>query len=216
MLPKQGLRTPAPKYRAPSWSWASVDDPVVFAYNKMAGTSGFSFLPYIGVIDLQTTTTQPNGLGEVTSGSLTLAGGLASISCGFANRTLADGSRSRQVMIASVDGHEFANFESGAGHTETLFNLIENRKGNRVKTQVSLVQFDNFATGVDAAMDNKLLCLPILGQIFFQKWAVNGLVLVRNSDSDTYRRLGYFSAEAYDTPNLKVFQDLKWDRITIV
>jgi hypothetical protein len=213
MLPKQGLRTPAPKYRAPSWSWASVDDPVVFAYNKMAGTSGFSILPYIKVIDLQTTSTQPNGLGEVTSGSLTLAGGLAPISCGFADRALPDGSRNRRVMITSVDGHEFANFESGAGYTETLLSIFENRKGNRVKKQISLVQFDDFATGVDAATDNKLLCLPILVQIFFQKWTVDGLV---HSDSDTYRRLGYFSVEACDTPNLKVFQDLKWDRITIV
>lgn len=136
--------------------------------------------------------------------------------CGVAERKLPDGSQRRQIVITSIDGHEFANFESGAGWTETMLSLFENQEEQRVKKQLSFVQFDNFAKGVDAAASGKLLCLPILIQMFFQKWAVDGLVLVRNSDSLTYRRLGYFSVEAYDTPNLKVFQGMKRDCITIV
>lgn len=231
---------PPGPYRAPSWSWASVDGPVSFHSHPLASSSSSGFTTAITVLDIDTKTRHPNGLGEVlpnTQAALLLEAGLARVNIGLYEpqpNTVA-------VLIAAVDGKEYENYEtkpkSGQPQDLEMDRMLSVLLGGagmeqggrtRVREQLSAVVLDDMPEGLLAAGKGELWCLPIeVKDVFGSVWAVNGILLTldRKASASTsvggkgrrvYRRVGYFSANGQDSPGLELFQGLKRERVLIV
>ncbi|KAI9154857.1 hypothetical protein HJFPF1_07416 [Paramyrothecium foliicola] len=233
-------------YRAPSWSWASVDGPVLFQSNPFAGgmintTGATGFRTVIEILRLETNTRHPNGLGEIVPGSracLLLKGSLLSITIGFCTTDEAHGMGNISLMVYSVAGKEFENYttkpSSGLPQDFDLDQMISLLVGGesatsmgrtRIREQMSKVSLDDVHVGVLASGRGELWCLPILIKDFFGVWSVDGILLARSletpdgsraSSMGPYKRIGYFSVNGQDSPGLGMFQDLTQVNIMIV
>ncbi|RAL02553.1 HET domain-containing protein [Aspergillus ibericus CBS 121593] len=165
-----GVGRRPPSYRAPSWSWASVDCRV----NIPLSYSQYSrdIITYVVVVDAECTICTEDETGQVSGGTITLKGPLA-------NATLLppphDYPHYKTIMsIQSLKSLEVAGHEP----------LVQTPKETSYGRSWEVI-FD-----VRSEMCDDVYCLPIDAQHFSENtWVVIGLALSRTS-RDTYVRVG--------------------------
>lgn len=233
-----------PPYRAPSWSWASVDGPVRFLSNPFARSlspESNVFSTVIDVLDVDTRTRHLNGLGEVmprTRASLILEGGLVPVELGLRVTRANDGSVRGSMLIVSVGDEEYAHYANhpASGSEQELEmdrmltlllggSAMEVTGRTHIQEQTSVVALDDIPAAILASASGELWCLPILVKDFFGVWSVDGILLARSSDVPVpakdrglavYQRVGYFSACGQESPGLRMFQGLEREPILII
>ncbi|GAQ40529.1 HET domain-containing protein [Aspergillus tubingensis] len=162
---KPGRRPPS--YRAPSWSWASVDGAVQLCYPGTHSVQKKTAQPFALVISAKCIPCGEDETGQVASGSVTSKGPLASATLIPSVKTLPE-ETAMSVLSLETPGVE--------GQKPTI-------KYPRARCEVI---FD-----VKSEMCAEIYCLPIEARHMFRKvWELFGLALIQTK-RDTYSRVGY-------------------------
>lgn len=162
-----------PSYRAPSWSWASVDGIIYKQIGDLDRFRGEKHLTFSSVVNAECTPCGDDETGEVSYGAVTLKGPLA-IAILFPGRL--DYGIGYPKYIESLKslgvGYEVRVIEKPEGVVY----------GNRFE-----VRFD-----VEDEMCDEVYCLPVESEHFSDGcWQVAGLALLK-TDEGHYVRVGYF------------------------
>ncbi|GLB07394.1 hypothetical protein AtubIFM57258_002728 [Aspergillus tubingensis] len=156
-----------PSYRAPSWSWASVDGAVQLCYPGTHSVQKKTAQSFVLVISAKRIPCGEDETGQVASGSVTLKGPLASATLIPSVKTLPE-ETAMSVLSLETLGVE--------GQKPTV-------KYPRARCEVI---FD-----VKSEMCAEIYCLPIEARHMFRNfWELFGLALIQTK-RDTYSRIGY-------------------------
>ncbi|PYH66923.1 HET domain-containing protein [Aspergillus vadensis CBS 113365] len=156
-----------PSYRAPSWSWASVDGAVQLCYPDTHSVQKKTAQSFALVIGAECIPYGEDETGQVASGSVTLKGPLASATLIPSVMTLPE-ETAMTVLSLEAPGVK--------GQKPTV-------KYPRARCEVV---FD-----VKSEMRTEIYCLPIEARHMFSKfWELFGLALIQTK-RHTYSRVGY-------------------------
>ncbi|KAI1092939.1 hypothetical protein F5B19DRAFT_179085 [Rostrohypoxylon terebratum] len=161
-------------YRAPSWSWASIDGVIGYRSSFLYSTDGLEILSSV-IGAWVTPVNRGDDTGEVSDGMITLAGILI-----IANLGPLPESNGCITERAIIDLRDYED--------DTL--LCETKTMS--KTYWATVTFDTQDDNFD-----QIFCLPIMKKVFhcegrFSRHIIEGLVVTRVDDGN-YRRVGHFT-----------------------
>ncbi|PWY80781.1 HET-domain-containing protein [Aspergillus sclerotioniger CBS 115572] len=168
----QGSSRRPPSCRAPSWSWASVDGVVNMHARYCRDSQDSTTLLFVTVIDAECSQCTEDETGQVSGGTVTLKGPLATATLVPIHR--------RYVRLESLMAMQtLASIKVGDDEP-----VVKTPKENSYGESWEVI-FD-----VKDEMCDEIYCLPIEGQHFDEDtWVVNGLALSRTS-RDSYVRVG--------------------------
>ncbi|GKZ76427.1 hypothetical protein AnigIFM56816_006690 [Aspergillus niger] len=156
-----------PTYRAPSWSWASVDGAVKLCYPGTHSARKKTAQSFALVIGAECIPCGEDETGQVSSGTVTLKGPISSARLIPSVLTLPE---EFAMSILSIESLEVE------GHKPTV-------KYPRARCEVI---FD-----VKSGMRTEIYCLPIEARHMFREfWELFGLALIQTGRG-TYSRVGY-------------------------
>lgn len=161
-----------PSYRAPSWSWASVD-------GRLNIQQTWDFEPavwFASLVDASVTPVSDDDTAEVQGGSVVLKGSLpiAEVSRPGKEYLVRPEDRQIDVLRSSQD--------SGA-------DIVLSKEDVDKNDQFQMAWSVDFDTADDVT--ECFSCLPIRAQCSHERWWVSGLALTRKEDApDVYRRAG--------------------------
>ncbi|KAK1963293.1 heterokaryon incompatibility protein [Colletotrichum sublineola] len=183
---EQWLRKPADDYRAPSWSWASLEGCVSVPEIASMLTSGNEMEVMIDIVDVQTTPLGLDPRGMLRSGYLKLKGKLKT----------AD-----PRVDPATPGHKWF-----AKYREELAIEFLNYNGK----MVGLAFFDEEYSG---GKERSLHYLQVVRrQMEPSRW--HGLLLEPTGETNQFRRVGFCRTEEF--PSRNWFADAEEETITIV
>ncbi|KAH9242161.1 hypothetical protein K456DRAFT_1857747 [Colletotrichum gloeosporioides 23] len=183
-------------YRAPSWSWASVDNASLFTYHE-----GYSWFPkrhrvLVSVIEATTTPLTSDDTGQLQGGSLTLK-------CRLLRAILAKGPQDGQIgaeKLETIEGIRIHHQrEKWAGYL-MRFDTVEDERCSPVLFVPIQVEEDE---------ENRADESRIRGNYY-------GLVLEKSGNS--YKRIGKLRYDIYEPTLGSWFDDIDvpWGKITIL
>lgn len=185
------------RYRAPSWSWASVDNASLFTYHE-----GYSWFPkrhrvLVSVIEATTTPLTSEDTSQLQGGSLTLK-------CRLLRAILAKGPRDGQIgaeKLETIEGIRIHHQrEKWAGYYLVRFDTVEDKRCSPVLFVPIQVEEDK---------ENRADESRIRGNYY-------GLVLEKSGNS--YKRIGKLQYDIYEPTLGSWFDDIDvpWGKITIL
>lgn len=185
------------RYRAPSWSWASVDNASLFTYHE-----GYSWFPkrhrvLVSVIEATTTPLTSDDTGQLQGGSLTLK-------CRLLRANLAKGPRDGQIgaeKLETIEGIRIHHQrEKWAGYYLMRFDTVEDERCSPILFVPIQVEEDK---------ENRADESRIRGNYY-------GLVLEKSGNS--YKRIGKLRYDIYEPTLGSWFDDIDvpWGKITIL
>lgn len=164
-------------YRAPSWSWASVDGRA----NIQTTWEGGPAVWFASVIDAGVVPVGEDDTAEVQSGFVSLRGPLP-----FAEVSTVDRGFGVQPGIRQEDWY-IKSLRGSQDNDQGVISLEDFSKNDEHTVTMA------WGVGFDTVEDitKQFFCLPIRAQPWGEVWDVAGLALARQDDaSDVYRRIG--------------------------
>ncbi|PYI08854.1 HET-domain-containing protein [Aspergillus sclerotiicarbonarius CBS 121057] len=162
-----------PSYRAPSWSWASVDCRVNLPSPYSRGPQ--NIITYVVVVDAECTVSTEDATGQVSGGTVTLKGPLATV-------TLLPMPHDYLHWRTSMSIQSLTSLEVG-DHTPVTKTPKENSYGKDSRVICDVM----------SEMCDTIYCLPIEAHHFSgDTWVLSGLAMSKTS-RDTYVRVGCVS-----------------------
>ncbi|KAH7310209.1 heterokaryon incompatibility protein-domain-containing protein [Rhexocercosporidium sp. MPI-PUGE-AT-0058] len=166
------------EYLAPSWSWASIDGPIVIDYNDQRGSGDVK----IRAISVQSEVVGENKFGAVKGGTLTLTGKIQHVNIQFLGKSLGEES----IWYPSV-GDNARNIALDAGNINAfLLDTFDQtlRLGRAYLDENREPEGEVFALQMDIISG----FLSQIGETATQRQ--NVLLLQSTSEGGTYRRIG--------------------------
>lgn len=152
-------------YRAPSWSWASIDGPVDYYSDSMRSVNGRLVCNLVEVVDVQTTPVADNPFGELKGGYLRLSGML---------RAAKWAGKKDDALDLLIDG-EIVNSYPRKGVHRSLGQAIEP---------------DDIAD----FLSTDIYCLPVALNWKYARLD-GLVLISTNKSARQFKRVGYFSVE---------------------